>query len=127
MGRLVGEISISENASDIIKNKVIGNDGKKKYFVNESDFGRFALAYAINKELDVNFDYAKYKSSNSLKTKWHYASIDPDGVYHTILVNLHPDIEINNDYISCLIDYTIKFIDDNYFSKNIELYSEILA
>ncbi len=126
MGKLIGEISISEKSSEIIKKMSNDKDRSLGYFKDESDFGRFALAFAISKKLDLDFDSKTYKSQNSLKTKWHYASIDSNGEYDTILKNIHPEIIIDNDYISALIDYTIKYIDKEFFQKGIYEISQIV-
>ena len=126
MAKLIGEISISEKASSIIKKYSYDKEKNSGYFKNESDFGRFALAFAISKKLDVDFDVKNYKLQNSLNTKWHYSSLDPNGEYDTILKNIHPEIDVDNDFISALIDYTIKYIDKNYFQKNIFQLSELI-
>ena len=127
--KMIGEIGVSDLGNKVIEKFTVNDKNETAgYFKNDSDVARFAIAFAINKKLDVNFTPANYKAKYgvSFKTKWHYASIDSDLTLYKILISFHPDVIISNDYIQCLIDCSLRFINDNYLKKNVFLLTEII-
>ena len=125
--KLIGEISASDSGNEIIGKLTCSGNSEEGYFKKDSEVARFALLFAISKKLDIGFDPLKYKSTcnDKFTTKWHYSSLD-DGVILKMIRTMHTDIEINEVYITYLIDYTLHYIDTQYLKKHINKLSDII-
>lgn len=103
-------------------NQIISQTLEQGLFNTEADFGRFAYAYALMRELDLR----PTKDISGKTTKWAIDSIDRDGVLKNISLALHPEVEDPYDFIEYAINLGIEAIGEEMVMGKINSIVELI-